>query len=142
MFSCGNDMQEGTETCDGDDLNGATCVTQGFDGGTLACAGNCMGFDTSGCFDCGDNVQEGTEVCDGTDISEGTSEDCNSNDIPDECEADADTDGAIDDCDETFVNGQRIELISLDDKFEAKNAVENAKKLIDDGVVGKRPGGR
>jgi len=30
------------------------------------------------------------------------------------------------------VNGQRIELVSLDDKFEVKLAVENAKKLIAD----------
>jgi branched-chain amino acid transport system substrate-binding protein len=33
------------------------------------------------------------------------------------------------------VNGQQIQLISLDDKFDAKLAVENAKKLIDQGVV-------
>ncbi|MBN1488857.1 MAG: prolyl oligopeptidase family serine peptidase [Phycisphaerae bacterium] len=39
-------------------------------------------------------------VADGLDISEGTSEDCNINDIPDECESDTDRDGAIDDCDE------------------------------------------
>jgi branched-chain amino acid transport system substrate-binding protein len=33
------------------------------------------------------------------------------------------------------VNGQKIELISLDDKFDPKLALENAKKLIDQGVV-------
>jgi len=33
------------------------------------------------------------------------------------------------------VNGQKIELISLDDKFDPKLAVENARKLIDQGVV-------
>ncbi|MBL0151670.1 MAG: ABC transporter substrate-binding protein [Ideonella sp.] len=33
------------------------------------------------------------------------------------------------------VNGQQVELISLDDKFDAKLAAENAKKLIDQGVV-------
>ncbi len=33
------------------------------------------------------------------------------------------------------VNGQQIELISLDDKFDPKLAAENAKKLIDQGVV-------
>jgi branched-chain amino acid transport system substrate-binding protein len=33
------------------------------------------------------------------------------------------------------VNGQRIELISLDDKFDPKLAAENAQKLIDQGVV-------
>lgn len=33
------------------------------------------------------------------------------------------------------VNGQKIELISLDDKFEPKLAAENAQKLIDQNVV-------
>ena len=33
------------------------------------------------------------------------------------------------------VNGQKIELVSLDDKFEPKLTLENAKKLIDQGVV-------
>jgi branched-chain amino acid transport system substrate-binding protein len=33
------------------------------------------------------------------------------------------------------VNGQKIELIALDDKFDAKLAAENAQKLIDQGVV-------
>jgi ABC-type branched-subunit amino acid transport system substrate-binding protein len=33
------------------------------------------------------------------------------------------------------VNGQKIELISLDDKFDPKLTAENAKKLIDMGVV-------
>ncbi|HSW04704.1 ABC transporter substrate-binding protein [Aquabacterium sp.] len=33
------------------------------------------------------------------------------------------------------INGQAIELVSMDDKFDPKNAAENAKKLIDDGVI-------
>lgn len=33
------------------------------------------------------------------------------------------------------VNGQKIELISLDDKFDPKLSSENAKKLIDQGVL-------
>jgi ABC-type branched-subunit amino acid transport system substrate-binding protein len=33
------------------------------------------------------------------------------------------------------VNGQKINLVSLDDKFDAKLAVTNAKALIDQGVV-------
>jgi hypothetical protein len=31
------------------DLNGETCVTQGFDSGTLDCASDCLSFDTSSC---------------------------------------------------------------------------------------------
>lgn len=33
------------------------------------------------------------------------------------------------------IGGQTIELVSLDDKFDPKQAAENAKKLIEDGVV-------
>jgi len=33
------------------------------------------------------------------------------------------------------VNGQKIELVSLDDKFDPKLTLENAKKLVDQGVV-------
>lgn len=50
---CGNDVREGLETCDGSDLAGQTCQSQGFLEGTLACypdgsANECT-FDTSGC---------------------------------------------------------------------------------------------
>jgi len=71
MFSCGNDLIEGMETCDGTDLGGEDCISQGFDEGTLACLGDCSGFDTSGCnsFMCGNDLIEGTEVCDGTDLN-------------------------------------------------------------------------
>jgi hypothetical protein len=63
---CGNDVVEGGETCDGIDLSGADCESEGFDDGTLACARDCT-FDTSGCvtFMCGNDMLEGTEVCDG-----------------------------------------------------------------------------
>lgn len=33
------------------------------------------------------------------------------------------------------VNGQKVELVSLDDKFDPKLTLENAKKLIEQGVV-------
>ncbi|MFH2007020.1 MAG: hypothetical protein ABI333_10585, partial [bacterium] len=66
---CGDDQQEGTEVCDGVDLAGQTCVSQGYDGGTLACLAGCSAFDTSSCTGtgpvCGDGQQEGAEVCDG-----------------------------------------------------------------------------
>ena len=45
---CGNDMIEGGEECDGSDLGGETCISQGFSGGTLGCDSGC-GFDTSQC---------------------------------------------------------------------------------------------
>jgi hypothetical protein len=47
---CGNGTIENPEVCDGSNLGGETCESQGFPGGgTLACAANCLSFDTSGC---------------------------------------------------------------------------------------------
>src|SRR5262245_658147 len=53
------------ERCDGPDLDGATCTSQGFAGGTLACTPDCD-FDTSACIVtlCGDGVVSGGELCD------------------------------------------------------------------------------
>ncbi|MDX6587509.1 MAG: large repetitive protein [Solirubrobacterales bacterium] len=60
---CGNGVIDTGEQCDGLDLNGATCVSQGFTGGTLACDGNCQ-FDTSACTACGNGIVEPGETCD------------------------------------------------------------------------------
>ncbi|MBU1240447.1 hypothetical protein KJ865_12125, partial [Myxococcota bacterium] len=67
---CGNDTAEGAEACDGSDLLGETCITQGFVTGELACDPDCGGFDTSACAGnlCGNDTKEGIEVCDGTDL--------------------------------------------------------------------------
>ncbi len=70
---CGNNTTETGETCDGTDLAGQSCTTQGFTGGTLACNSTCSGFDTSGCTTgggavCGNGVLETGEVCDGADL--------------------------------------------------------------------------
>ena len=46
--NCGNDIKEMWEQCDGSDLDGASCVSQGFSSGTLSCATSCV-FDTSSC---------------------------------------------------------------------------------------------
>lgn len=66
---CGDDMVDGDEECDGDDLDGQDCAMQGFDGGTLACGDDCT-FDTSMCFmmDCGDDTVDGKEQCDGDNL--------------------------------------------------------------------------
>ena len=50
--TCGNGVIDPPEVCDGTNLGGATCVSQGFDGGSLACTGDCLTFDTSACFTC------------------------------------------------------------------------------------------
>jgi hypothetical protein len=48
--TCGNDLREGTEVCDGLDLDAETCVGQGFAGGALDCNATCDGFVTVGCY--------------------------------------------------------------------------------------------
>lgn len=70
---CGNGVAETGEECDDPDLRGETCVSQGFDKGTLGCHSNCT-FDFSGCSNivCGDGTCEGTEDC------ENCSVDCDS----------------------------------------------------------------
>lgn len=45
---CGDGLVAGDEDCDVGNLNGETCVTQGFAGGTLACS--FCAFDTSDCY--------------------------------------------------------------------------------------------
>ena len=69
--TCGNDAIDGDEVCDGDALADETCVSQGFDGGTLACADDCSALDVTGCFDmeCGNGTVEGEELCDGEDLN-------------------------------------------------------------------------
>ena len=71
---CGNDAIEGSESCDGIDLADETCISQGFDGGALACLKDCSDFDSSGCFSmsCGNDLIEGAESCDGVDLADET----------------------------------------------------------------------
>lgn len=61
-----NGAVEGAEICDGNDLNGETCQSMGFDGGQLNCV-LCQ-FDTSSCTKtgpvCGNNITESGEQCD------------------------------------------------------------------------------
>src|SRR3989344_3144376 len=45
---CGNNVKESGESCDGSDLGGASCTSQGFSGGTLSCTASCT-FNTSSC---------------------------------------------------------------------------------------------
>lgn len=72
--ACGNDIREAGELCDGTDVGIETCVSQGFDTGTLGCNDNCDGFSTTTCTEnpdprCGNNIQEIGETCDGRDLA-------------------------------------------------------------------------
>lgn len=65
--SCGNGVVDGAEACDGFELRGANCQTEGLSGGRLKCTAQCT-VDTSECWRCGDNKLNPDEVCDGTDL--------------------------------------------------------------------------
>ena len=65
------------ELCDGDNLNGQTCVTRGYYEGTLSCQSHCMAFDESLCQQrCGDGTIQTlhSEVCDGFNLNGETCE--------------------------------------------------------------------
>jgi len=65
---CGNGVIEADEPCDGAQLQGKTCPSEGFVGGTLSCKKDCT-LDTSACYKCGDNLINPGEECDGTDLA-------------------------------------------------------------------------
>jgi cysteine-rich repeat protein len=62
---CGDGQIVGGEECDGANLNGETCITQGFTGGTLSCSASCT-ISTSGCTSttCGNGTIDTNEECD------------------------------------------------------------------------------
>ncbi len=66
---CGNGVVETGEACDGGDLGGATCGSEGFYCGGLSCNLDCT-LDTSSCVagSCGDATIQCSEDCDGTDL--------------------------------------------------------------------------
>ena len=69
---CGNGSVDPGEECDGTDLDGETCMSQGFDRGTLGCTATCR-FDKSMCEStCGNDSIDTGEDCDGTDLNAGT----------------------------------------------------------------------
>ncbi len=83
-------------------------------------------------------------VDDAQDLATGTSEDCNTNDLPDECETDVDGDGLIDECDncpqdfnpeqtDTDSNGLGDACDDLEEEFEDcnSNGVDDADDLLD-----------
>jgi len=62
---CGdNQINTSKEACDGIDLAGETCESQGFGGGVLLCSLSCA-LDIGGCYSCGDGTQNPGEICDG-----------------------------------------------------------------------------
>lgn len=48
--TCGNNVVEGTEVCDGTSVNGETCASRGFLSGILGCNAGCTAYDTTACL--------------------------------------------------------------------------------------------
>ena len=65
QVACGNGQIDGDEECDGENMNGRTCETQGFERGDLGCTQDCL-FDTSACTSCGNGRVDGHDQCDGS----------------------------------------------------------------------------
>ncbi|MBU1104057.1 MAG: hypothetical protein KJ600_05875, partial [Nanoarchaeota archaeon] len=56
---CGDGIINDNEVCDGTNLNGETCIAQGFEAGELGCREDCLAFDTYQCAqipECRDGV--------------------------------------------------------------------------------------
>jgi hypothetical protein len=69
-FLCGNAIVEPPEQCDGGNLNGHTCMTEGFaPTGGIACDDSCA-LDTSACTLCGNGMIDGPEECDTSNLPE------------------------------------------------------------------------
>lgn len=61
---CGNGRLDSGEECDDSDLNGQTCISQGYSGGELGCGADCL-FDISACVgQCGNGIVGPGEECD------------------------------------------------------------------------------
>ena len=67
-LTCGNNTIDANELCDGSEVNGRTCVHEGFEQGTLKCSADCLSYDTSDCFtpctaECGERECGPDPIC-------------------------------------------------------------------------------
>lgn len=70
--TCGNEAVEVGETCDGSNLDGLSCESEGYLAGELSCSDDCLSVDASACNNCGNGMVDFDEPCDGMDLG-GTS---------------------------------------------------------------------
>ncbi len=106
---CGNGIREGTEECDGDDLNGVSCAALGFAGGNLVCSTTCI-RDTSGCTETAENCTNGVD--DDGDLAV----DCNDLD----CSSDPACGGSPENC-TNGVDDDQDGLIDCDDQVDCNS---------------------
>ncbi len=62
---CGNNMIEGAEFCDLNQLGGETCASLGYEGGILGCNLTCDDYNILGCYVCGNGTIDLIEDCEG-----------------------------------------------------------------------------
>ncbi len=68
--SCGDGaLQSDFEECEGTNFGQATCLSRGYESGSLSCTEGCT-IDESGCVGklCGNGEVDGMEACDGTNL--------------------------------------------------------------------------
>ena len=67
--TCGNDVIEADEVCDGAQFGGEDCASfSAGQHGILACNATCDEVDLTGCYTCGNDTREAIEECDGADF--------------------------------------------------------------------------
>jgi len=67
--TCGDNIKEGPEACDGDTVACAVLDPQTYQSGTAVCNEGCTAYDLAACVEiepseCGNGIREGLEVCD------------------------------------------------------------------------------
>jgi type III secretory pathway component EscS len=133
--SCGNNAIEGLEVCDGAELAGKTCDDLGFEPGALACAANCLDYDTSKCGPKkGCQPQCGAAVC-GVDPVCGKS--CGECKGGEECQAGA----CVKVCDLPPLNQDGALNFDLKVVNVSGTLTVNGKTMGDDTVLDNRPRG-
>ncbi|MDP1695711.1 MAG: hypothetical protein Q8L29_02250 [archaeon] len=71
--TCGNNLLNLGEACDGNNFGALSCSSFGYTGGNLACSANCLQISTASCTSnnnnsiCGNGVAEAGEACDNPD---------------------------------------------------------------------------
>lgn len=92
--ACGNNLIDGDgETCDGIDLAGEDCATQGYTFGELACADDCT-FGFGSCNDVGACIEENVGSAVGNAVASGST-DGEDEDLAQDCGADGAVDAVV-----------------------------------------------
>jgi hypothetical protein len=99
LTTCGNGVREGDEVCDGEDLGGETCLSQGYPAqGVISCLDDCSDFDVTACI---------ADDLDGDGIPN-ASDNCPAVANPDQANSDSDSHGDV--CDNCSLYGNDTQI--------------------------------